>query len=359
MPPAAARRSFVPALDGLRAVAVLLVLWTHVPVGSFGAHHEIAKGIVRPGYLGVDLFFVLSGFLITRILVSDRDAGAPLRWFWARRFLRIFPIYYLLLAVLWFVERGPEWPWCAAYLGNYRFVVAPADASSLRHTWSLAIEEHFYLVWPLVVYAFRDQRRLARATLVLLALALATAALPLLFPERVHPELARRWIHESSTTRATSLLAGALVALYEPVVRGRLVRARWLAPLVLVASTALLLVNRRYPLPGAPLVDLVGYAAFSTGALLATLEGLSARALAASPLRWIGRISYGLYLYHLPIFHAFGLVQHRGDQPGEPATIAAAVAVSLAVAWTSYALVERPLLALQARFRVEPAQRLD
>lgn len=359
MPSDAARKSFVPALDGLRALAVLLVVWTHVPVGSFGAHHEVAKGLVRPGYLGVDLFFVLSGFLITRILVADRDAGAPLRWFWARRFLRIFPIYYLLLAVLWFVERGPEWPWCAAYLGNFRFLVAPDDASSLRHTWSLAIEEHFYLVWPLVVYAFRDRRALSRATLVLLALALATALLPLAFPEQIHPELARRWIHESSTTRATSLLAGALVALHEPALRARLAHARWSAPLLLAASAALLLVNRRYALPGAPLVDLVGYAAFSTGALLAALEGIGATALAAAPLRWIGRISYGLYLYHLPIFHAFGLVQHRGDQPGAPATIAAAVAASIAVAWISYALVERPLLSLQARFRAAPPQRLD
>ncbi|TAJ14202.1 MAG: acyltransferase [Planctomycetota bacterium] len=359
MPPAAARRSYVPALDGLRALAVLLVLWTHVPVGSFGVHHEVAKGLVRPGYLGVDIFFVLSGFLITRILVADRDAGSPLRWFWARRFLRIFPIYYLLLAVLWFVERGPEWPWCAAYLGNFRFLVAPDDASSLRHTWSLAIEEHFYLVWPLVVYAFRDRRKLSRATLVLLALALATAVLPLLFPAHVHPELARRWIHESSTTRATSLLAGALVALHEPAIRERLARARWLAPLAVAASAALLLVNRAFALPGAPVVDLVGYASFSTGALLCATDGPGAAVLSAAPLCWIGRISYGLYLYHLPIFHAFGLVQHRGDQPGSLGAIAAAVAVSLAVAAASYAFIERPLLALQARFRAAPSPRLD
>jgi peptidoglycan/LPS O-acetylase OafA/YrhL len=355
MPSAADRKSFIPALDGLRGLAVLLVLWTHVPVGSFGASHDVLKGLVRPGYLGVDLFFVLSGFLITRILVADRDAHAPLRWFWFRRFLRIFPIYYLLLGVLWFVERGPEWPWCAAYLSNFRFLVAPDDASSLRHTWSLAIEEHFYLVWPLVVYAFRSRHGTARATLVLLALALATAMAPLLFPEHVHPELARRWIHESSTTRATSLLAGALVAQHEVGIRARLARAQWFAPLALLLSASLVLFNRRYGLPLAPFVDLVGYAAFSTGVLLCALEGPAAAAASWGGMRWVGRISYGLYLYHLPIFHAFGLVQHRGDEPAGAARIATAVAVSFAAAWISFLVIERPLLRLQGRFRAPAA----
>jgi peptidoglycan/LPS O-acetylase OafA/YrhL len=451
MASAPARKIHVPALDGLRGIAVLLVLWTHVPVGTFGPLHEVIKGLVRPGYLGVDLFFVLSGFLITRILVADRDSDAPLRWFWFRRCLRIFPIYYLLLAVLWFVAYGPEWPWCAAYFGNYYFLSAPlhapgAEASALRHTWSLSIEEHFYLLWPLVVYRFRTQRGLVRAASVLLVLALATAALPLCFAEsRVPLELARRWIYESSTTRATSLLLGALIALHEAPLRAFAPqRGRWLA-LLLCASVAAILASRWAQLPGTalqpwriwPLVDMLAYAAFSASLLLASTslllatrsagrqedarpdnerdavqpsdarkgdarkgdarkgdarkgdarkgdarqsdarqsdarqsdarkgdapdgdaapgrpyDGGFARALFANaPLRWVGRISYGLYLYHLPIFHAFGMVQHRGDQPASAGTVCKAVALSFAVAWLSFHALERPLLALQTRFR--------
>jgi peptidoglycan/LPS O-acetylase OafA/YrhL len=193
-----ADRRHIPALDGLRGIAVLLVLWAHVPTGSLGTTLETAKLFVKPGYLGVDVFFVLSGFLITRILLADREAGVPLSWFWARRFLRIFPIYYLLLAVLWFVERGPEWPWCAGYVSNFYFIFHgdhASESSSLRHTWSLAIEEHYYLVWPLVVYALRGRRKLALGAIPLLALALASALVALYLDETPDLIFARRWIH--------------------------------------------------------------------------------------------------------------------------------------------------------------------
>src|SRR5882672_2186860 len=124
-----------------------MVLWSHVPVASTPGVVRLLRSAFNPGYLGVDLFFVLSGFLITRILLADRENERPLRFFLARRALRIFPIYYLLLAVLLLAKPGQYLAWCAIYLSNFHFMFDKTP-NPLPHTWSLAIEEHFYLIWP-------------------------------------------------------------------------------------------------------------------------------------------------------------------------------------------------------------------
>ena len=144
----------LPSLDGLRAIAVLLVLWQHVPLHTEGypLWLEQARWLVNPGNLGVELFFALSGFLITRILLAEQRAGHQVRWFLLRRMLRIFPIYYLLLMVMAFWRPADELAWCALYVSNFADVFAPAAGPKpLGHTWSLCVEEHFYLLWPLAV----------------------------------------------------------------------------------------------------------------------------------------------------------------------------------------------------------------
>ena len=94
------RKDHIPELDGLRGIAVLMVLWVHLQIGAFGPAVARLRTLLLPGDFGVDLFFVLSGFLITRILLVDRSVGVPVRYFVMRRFLRIFPIYYLTIALL-------------------------------------------------------------------------------------------------------------------------------------------------------------------------------------------------------------------------------------------------------------------
>ena len=138
----------------------------------------LRDAFVQAGYLGVDTFFVLSGFFITRILRFEKSAGLPLSNFLVRRLLRIFPIYYLTLAVVWIAHPGSELPWCAAYLSNFRFAFVDHGGGWLSHTWSLAIEEHFYLLWPLCVYGCSDRtaRRVAAYGIVPFALFAAVAS---------------------------------------------------------------------------------------------------------------------------------------------------------------------------------------
>ena len=148
--PVQERPDHLPALDGLRALAVLLVLWTHTPLTL--QHPELAawSAFVQPGYLGVDVFFVLSGFLITRILLSEKARAVPLWKFMLRRAVRIFPAYYLLVGLVAAFAWTPDVPWCALYLGNV-FYPAFGHAGLLQHSWSLCVEEHFYLLWPPLV----------------------------------------------------------------------------------------------------------------------------------------------------------------------------------------------------------------
>jgi peptidoglycan/LPS O-acetylase OafA/YrhL len=220
-------KGHVPGLDALRGLAVLLILWTHVPPGILGKPIDLLRGIVQPGYLGVDLFFVLSGFLITRILLVDKDRGRPLHGFLLRRVLRIFPIYYLVIVAVWLIRPGPELPWCALYASNFYFPFHEQE-TLLRHSWSLAVEEHFYLLWPLAVYVL-PTRKAAFAAVGLLPFAVACAIAAILLDS----EAGLRWISSTfgeslagsynsrelvymgTMFRAESLGLGALLAFSE------------------------------------------------------------------------------------------------------------------------------------------------
>src|SRR5215470_6104122 len=178
----------LPGLDGVRGLAILLVLAVHfvgnaTPV-TWGERLAVKLG--NYGVLGVDLFFVLSGFLITGLLLDSKGDPHYFRNFYARRTLRIFPLYYFVLALLFIVipaavtippaleeaRRHQAWLW--TYTTNF-FIAAKASwaLSYVSHFWSLAIEEHFYLLWPLVVFSFRRQ------TLERICIAVIVAALAL------------------------------------------------------------------------------------------------------------------------------------------------------------------------------------
>ncbi|MBX3463883.1 MAG: acyltransferase [Planctomycetes bacterium] len=347
----------LPVLDGLRAIAVLLVLWNHVPkaVPGYPEALKVADMLVGPGGFGVELFFVLSGFLITRILIGERERHVPVRWFLARRFLRIFPIYYLLLLVLLPFRPAAEIGWCAAYLYNLKSILWGAGGP-LAHTWSLCIEEHFYLLWPLAV-AFLP-RGCAPRLLVFVVLPAAVGGAWLVC-ELVDGERALTAVQHGSPFRFLTLGTGSLLAFAE----GRLLAAPRRAAalgLGLVAVGVALhpwflflgpMLREAPPLVDlrlGPLAWLLQSGSLATGlVLLAVLlgEAWPRNPLAAAPLRAIGRISYALYLYHYPLFH---YVLHPAPTA---ANTAIAVTATFAAATASWYALERPLLRIAARFR--------
>ena len=338
------------ALDGLRALAVLVII-------AFHDEYSWAKG----GFLGVDLFFVLSGFLITTLLVTEwnRTGGIALRRFWARRVRRLLPALLVVLAGVAAFTRFQVLPWnrtgvrddalaSLAYVSNWRSIGAKQGyfelftaPSPLRHMWSLAVEEQFYVVWPVVVVVLL---RLGRRSLKPLVFATAAGT--------VGSIVAMAWAFDrgqglrayyGTDTRVHTILLDALLALVHLHWRdGRRAR-RWLAwsglpalvlvGIMMVTSTG---GSWRYYHGGsvvfALLAALVVTAAMEPGVLRSVLQ--------VRPLAWVGRLSYGLYLFHWPII--VWMVPSRFDLA--PSTLnLARLGVTFAVAIASYHLVEMPV----------------
>ncbi|HEX3693875.1 MAG TPA: acyltransferase [Polyangia bacterium] len=315
----------IPALDGLRGVAILLVLLHQFNVldPHAGLTARLQTAMVEPGWIGVQLFFVLSGFLITGILLDAKGAPNFFRRFYRRRVQRIFPLYYLVLAATFFLLPwaapaiaartgvGHHHLWYWFYLQNWPGL--GGDADLLGHTWSLAVEEQYYLVWPLAVWAL-SERRLGRlcwgvaAGAFLLRVAMRAAS--------VAPEV----VYSFTLARADALAMGGLVAL-------ALRRAEWRAaierrlPRATAWTLAALALASRIFARKQLVTQTIGYSVLAwAGALLiawvvlnssrsaggpATAVGRRLRRMLDFPaLRAIGRVSYGMYLFHQPL-HLF------------------------------------------------------
>lgn len=332
--------SHIPALDGLRGVAVVGVLAFHL-------------GHLRGGYLGVDLFFVLSGFLITSLLLVERDATGriDLRAFWARRARRLLPALFLLIgAAALYAATDPSGLDAGrfrrdalatlGYVANWQSITADhgywdlfARPSLLAHSWSLAIEEQLYVVWPLVVTVIIrwGRRPLAVATGLLALASVVTMAL-------VHAEggdTTRAYF--GTDTRAAAVLFGALVALWRP-------SARWLSVLGLVAAAALAVAWATVDGTTSWLYEggfaLCSVAAAVVIASIAAQRGPLVRALELAPLRHLGLISYGVYLWHWPVFVV--LTPEETGAHGWPLLVLR-LAVTLGIAELSYWLLELPI----------------
>jgi peptidoglycan/LPS O-acetylase OafA/YrhL len=352
----------LPALDGLRGVAVLTVMSSHFFQQAVGEATTPAGRLVQSGWLGVDLFFVLSGFLITGRLVDTRGRENYFNSFYVKRSLRIFPLYYAALVLVFGVAAfrggvGSGWDgplWYFAYASNVAIVGAgrflmPVAGFTLNHFWSLAVEEQFYLVWPLVV------RWLPRLLLAVLCLVLVAGATPL-----------RMWADESTGAafasyvlmplRLDGLATGALVAL---AVR-RWSFERWGVPAFIVACVS-----------GFGLVDVLAFdltrwqwrGTFSClvfGAVLAAslpASGPMARLLSSGLLRWCGVRSYGLYVFHhlfklgwMAALKPSRLVDQLGPVGGAGLYALGAGLGSAAVAAVSWRWFEKPVLRWKARF---------
>jgi peptidoglycan/LPS O-acetylase OafA/YrhL len=345
----------MPALDGLRAVAVAAVLLYHGDVAW-----------ARGGYLGVDAFFVLSGFLITTLLLAEWHAnrGIDLPNFWRRRARRLLPALFLVLgAVALFSAtwapadmldrlRGDGFA-TLGYVANWRFVTSTqsyfaqfTSPSPLQHVWSLAIEEQFYLVWPPVFLVLLRLTRGSRRALLGITTGLAAGS-ALLMAALFTPGTDPSRVYYGTDTRAQSLLIGAALALLLERRRLGATRAGRAALQTSAAGAAAVLLwtwartpdDADWLYQGGLTVTAVLVAIVITG-VISEEPGPLGRLLSLRPVRWIGVISYGLYLWHWPIYVA--LTSGRTGLDGTP-LLAVRLACTAAVATASYCLVEAPI----------------
>ena len=370
-----------PGLDGVRGLAILLVLAVHF-VGNASAEswgERLAAKLGAYGVVGVDLFFVLSGFLITGLLLDSKGAPGYFRNFYARRTLRIFPLYYTVLALLFIAlprltvlpepleeaRRHQAWVW--TYTTNFYIAAKSSWALSyVSHFWSLAIEEHFYLLWPLVVFSCRRQ------TLERICIGVIGAALAL----RIGLLLAG--VSELSVSvltpcRIDTLCVGALLAAVARREGGAalLVQLSGRAAIVIGGISLVLAAWCAGTHLGLPVVRPLRttlYAMFFGALTLMSVrdptQGVVARFFRGSWLRMLGTYSYGLYVYHgLVAQHMHQLrVQDRlatllgGHTRGMVAQAVVGVGISLLISAVSYELFEKRFLALKRFFETRPTQ---
>jgi peptidoglycan/LPS O-acetylase OafA/YrhL len=355
----------VPALDGLRGAAVAAVLVYHL-------------GHLEGGYLGVDLFFVLSGFLITSLLLAEHEGrgGVGLADFWARRARRLLPALLLLIvgvaAYAQWIARPVDLASIRAdglatiaYVANWHAIVDGGSywdislaPSPLQHAWSLAIEEQFYVVWPLVVVwvAKRAKGGADRAVLAVAGWGALASAAWLVALHALGASDTR--LYQGTDTRAAALLGGAALAAWHrlhPVdaeaagsEAAARTRAIGLAAAVALGACWIWLPGTSPWLYRGGLALASALAVVVVGAVVRGGPSPLGRALSVAPLRGLGAISYGLYLWHWPVYQGIdarnGRLPLLGDTVVDGAALVALkLAISLALALGSYWLVEQPI----------------
>lgn len=341
--------AYQPALDGVRALAVAAVLLFHGEIAGFGG-----------GYLGVSVFFTLSGFLITSLLAAEMEkkGAVALGAFYARRARRLLPASVLLVVLVMIASVVTDWFDGVADLqahiigsllqvanwvfllggGSYQELLqqAAGAASPLEHYWSLAIEEQFYWLWPIAFVGIWKLGRTTRGRLWMLGGITAVFVVVAPVTAAVWGSDAAYW---ASPARAAEILLGAFLAL---AIAGRSVPGRWwvLAP---VAMAVLAVCIVAFPTSGGPAYSgwLPAIGVVSSALLLGLQAESPVRtALSAAPLVWLGKISYGVYLFHWPIFVV--LNADRVGIDGVP-LFALRIAVTLGVAQLSFVFFEQPI----------------
>lgn len=352
----------ISELDGLRGIAILLVLVFHFTPHT-GPLRYMAH-VFQLGWTGVDLFFVLSGYLITGILVDTVGHHAYYRNFIVRRCLRIFPAYYVSLVIcciLTYYPFGPRWGeflraggwWYVTYLGNVKVFLDAAwpGLAILTPLWSLQVEEQFYLTFPLLVWAMK-RKTLAKvlAASVLLALALRIA-LSLAMPKNMFG------VYTLMPCRMDPLAMGGLIAIAQRE-RPEWLKGRWVGWMTLAAAATfaavILFYSNSDPWPFG--MRTIGYTALDlmfAGILIMLMNWRQPFLLWVCQVRWlvwVGTISYGLYLLHVP---GELIGRHLVKlTPAGSAEFFVSIAVTMALAWISWTLFESRILKLKDRFTV-------
>jgi peptidoglycan/LPS O-acetylase OafA/YrhL len=354
MPAGAGRPARLSGLDGVRALAVLAVM----------AFHEGIPGMPG-GFLGVDVFFVLSGYLITDLLVAqyERHGRLDLRGFWAHRARRLLPALAVVLvtvsaavtvlepdqlislrrALLGAVTFSSNWSQAVAH-ESYFSVFGPPPP--LQHLWSLAVEEQFYLVWPLVlaIAVIRLRRRWLRAAVAWAGAAASAATMAAVYVPGSDPS----FVYYGTDTHASGLLIGAALALTWPLARvdaasqraARAIDVAGLLGLAAIAWAVTYFAGSDAALYPAGLV----FATLAAGTVViaAAAPGRIARALGWRPLRWLGLRSYGIYLWHWPVIALFPAAAGYGINVAEVRITETALPIALAAA--SWRWIEEPVL---------------
>ena len=346
--------SYRPELDGLRGISILLVLGLH-----------FTPNLIPGGFLGVDIFFVLSGFLITSLLLQEwsQRNSISLKDFYIRRILRLGPglaVYLLLLGTYALVflkkENAKEIYFgillTLSYVSNWVIALKPDFPTGiLAITWSLAVEEQFYLVWPLILSLLLTLR--LNRSWIILALVLGIVSVGINRALLWEAGASVRRLYYATDTHADGLLMGCLVGCL--VCWDLMPKSRWLevfvksVALVFAFLIAFLVLTRKHD---HPLFYVGGFSFVALGfaatilALVAWPAAPAATVLRFKPLAWLGRISYGLYLWHWPVR---GFVFGKSAQPSTK-QIVAAIVLSLVITSLSYYVIELPFLRWKKRF---------
>lgn len=355
-------RSHYPALDGLRGIAILLVVFYH----NFGFINYFFFG-----WLGVDLFFVLSGFLITNILLKTKDSPNYLRNFYIRRVLRISPLYYFTLIVflliipafginklsLDYYVQNQAWFW--AYLQNWLFIFHPIPSSTniLTHFWSLAVEEQFYLIWPVIILLFKKPEGLIY---LLLGLLVAVITLRFVLWEYKIENLA--YFNLYTFSRIDGICIGSLLAVLRTVNYKTVTRYFTLIILGLAGLNFFFYFFNKHNHFSYPYLAIAGYTTFAILFGLLVNEGVEKentiinRLLSLRPLRFFGSVSYSLYVFHWPLYLMIAPKLSKWAA-GRMALLNSSIFASLVVtalaillAWLSFIFFEKRFLLVKKRF---------
>jgi peptidoglycan/LPS O-acetylase OafA/YrhL len=345
----------VPALDGIRGLAILLVVLYHLQTSSFWRPYLIPAPFERfifNGWAGVDLFFVLSGFLIGGILMEHSKASNYYRTFYWRRACRILPAYALFVLIpLCFVDRTlPLWSYFT-FTQNIPMALSRSFGDPMAgQTWSLAVEEQFYLLLPFLVCTLNRRWLVA----VSVAFIVGATSLRFILLEMMHKSYVARYVLFPS--RADSLFAGVLLAVaFKGEAMSWIQRNARPIRMLFVAALAMVIWGTVDKSSHATTFwDRWSHTLMAVfGVLLITVahqQGIVSRVLSLSPLRYLGTISYGLYLTHSEILSVFPKLVP--SLPG-PVAFVAVIGVMLAVAVFSWHFLEKPIVRFGQRAKYD------
>jgi peptidoglycan/LPS O-acetylase OafA/YrhL len=351
---------YIPQFDGLRGLAILLVL-----IGHSGFLEALPHaGMLEYARFGVDLFFVLSGFLITGILTDSKGSRHYFRNFYARRALRIWPLYYLVLFVAFVVvplfepamrpTAAGVWPAFVFYVQNIALVHRDTYPFGLGATWSLAVEEQFYLTWPLLVFLLKKR------TLAIFSVLLVVVSLSLRLSFHFHGA-PLGFVHFFTLSRLDAIALGSLAALWlrSPsctFVRWRIRAYQFLGFGVAGTILARILMHRNSSIIGYTFLAIAFTGLLGISLTSDPRSSLLGRSLSAHWLRYIGRISYGIYLLHYPLFILWArfvdtLGFYRAHKmAGNLLAFVGQIALATIAASISWRFFEEPILRLKELF---------